>query len=209
MFQALFTGNLAGALFNDKIISCDFSNYTGTLTLDGGNNTTLKNCDFSNSSANFITTNLTLAATFSGRILYNFVIPDQTSYPCDFTIPIFINADGTNNMVATVTLGVGSNLLNFADYESASTVILIPDAGSNTIDTIINAAVGREYIIRSNDVSANLNIATGVNIFIAESINLLYAGLITWGASGSGFNKVYFTYDGTNALINNKTSTYA
>jgi hypothetical protein len=209
MFTALTTGNLRSRFLNGGITKCDFSNYTGTITLDVLGVTTFQNCDFSNSSANFTTTNLTSAATFSGRILHPFIVPNQTSFPCSFANTIQINADGTNNMMATITLASSQAELDYTGFESAGIVKLVPDAGGNTIDRLSNAVVNREYIIISDDTASNLNIGTGVNIFIADSINLFYMGLITWAAAISVNNKVYFTYDGTNAFINNKTSTYA
>jgi len=212
MFNILFASSTVFAAFiANKIISCDFSNYTGTLIFDGYGLTTLRNCDFSNSSADFSTDilNVVSGATFSGRILHDFEVPNQTLYPCDFTNTIHINADGTNNMMATITLTNSQFRLDFTGFESASIILLVPDVGGNTIDSIINSVIGREYTIISNDTTGSLNIGTGLNVLIADSINLFYMGLISWGAANSVFNKVYFTYDGINALINNKTSTYS
>jgi hypothetical protein len=112
-------------------------------------------------------------------------------------------------MMATITLTNGQFRLDFTGFESASIILLVPHAGGNTIDSIIDSVIGREYTIISEDTTGLLNIGTGLNILIADSINVFYTGLISWGTANSVFNKVYFTYNGTNALINNKTSTYA
>ena len=82
-----------------------------------------------------------------------FVVPNQTSFPCDFSNVIQINADGTNNMMATITLAAAQSTLDYTGFESAGIVKLVPDAGSNIIDTISNVVIGREYKIVSDDTT--------------------------------------------------------
>jgi hypothetical protein len=209
ILAALNTAEVGNAFYNGRIKGCDFSNYTGTLTFDISNNTTLLNCDFSNSTADFDTTELTVAATFSGRILNNFVVPNQTSYPCDFTNTIQINADGTNNMMATITLAVSQTTLDYTGFESAGIVNLIPEATTgNPIGTIINAVEGREYKIISPDTNGYLLLGTGVNIIIPDVLNLFYYGVIQWNTSNADHHEVFFKYNGSEILILSKTNTY-
>ncbi len=187
---------------------CDFSNYTGTLTFDNSGFTRLQGCDFSNSSADFDTSDLDVNATFSGRILNNFTVPFQNDYPCDFTNTIVINADGTNNMEARIVLSAAQSTLDYTGFESAGVIVITPDAGGNTIDTISNAAVDREYKITSNDVSSLLIIGTGVNIVFSDIVNSIWSGLIQWNTLNSDHNEIYFKYNGAENLILSKTNTY-
>ncbi len=180
MFTALTSGALGNRFFGGSIRECNFNSYTGTITVDASNYTTLLGCDFSNSAANFDTSELTGTATFSGRILHDFAIPDQTLYPCDFTNTIQINADGTNNMMATITLAAAQSTLDYTGFESAGIVKLVPDAGGNGIDTINNVVVGREYKIVSDDTAGLLEVTTGVNIILDRIIDSVMGGSITW-----------------------------
>jgi hypothetical protein len=209
MFQALFTGNVGSAFTNGRITNCDFSNYTGTLTFDGSELTTLKNCDFSNSSTNFITTNLTSFATFSGRILHPFIVPNQTSFPCIFPNPVIINADRTNNMEASITLTSGQQELDYTGFESAGIVRLIPHAGGNGITRISNVPANHEFKIVSSDTTGLLSIDTGIVININVVTDAIVLGQILWSGTHAARNEIYFYRRGTDSYILAKSNIYA
>jgi len=208
-FQALFSGGAGLSFTQGKITDCNFSNYTGSLSLEGNGYTTLKNCDFSNSSANFDTGKLNVVATFSGRILHDFEVPNQASFPCDFTNTIQINADGTNNMVATITLAAAQGELDYTGFESASIVKLVPDAGGNSITRISNNVQTREYKIVSDETGGLLSIDTGVNITINVVTDSVVIGQILWSGTWVEKNEIYFYRRSTESFILAKSNIYA
>lgn len=204
VLQSIFT-NLSA----DLITNCDFSNYTGILTFDSSGLTILKNCDFSNSSADFDTSRLLVAATFSGRILHDFEVPNQAFYPCDFINTIQINADGTNNMEATITLTSSQSNLDFTGFKSAGIVNLVPHFGGNSITTISNNVQSREYKIVSNDTSGLLSIDSGVDITINVVTNSVVVGQILWSGTWVQRNEIYFYRRSTESFILAKSNIYS
>jgi len=201
MFEQLQQSSLGSAALNGRILDCNFNNYTGTITLDT-TNTTLKNCDFSNSSANFTTTNLNTAATFSGRILHAFTIPDQISYPCEFANTIVINGDGTNNLTVTIILSATS--LDCTDFTSCG-ILDIRTGSESSLFTLSGLIVDREYLIISNSTNA-LVINSNNNIIFDYSNGSVSE--ITWGGTNSRRNELYIKYTGTDVLVLGKSSYY-
>lgn len=211
LLSALNISEVGSAYYNGRITKCDFSNYTGTLTFDIGSFTTLKNCDFSNSSADFDTSELTSAATFSGRILNDFAIPDQTSFPCDFTNTVNINADGTTDLQVNITLAAAQTELDMSAYASCAGVLkLIPDAGGNSITTITNGVAGREYKIVSDDDTSLLQMFNNPPLILFTQMqNTYFSGTIGWNSSGqSMYNEIYFKGNGTGVQLLEKSSIY-